>query len=62
MTPSKRIIQIFLVGQVHHLYMKIETFRDLIKHIEEKIQSARFHVSKTSSLYHLNFLGVIKDL
>ena len=42
-------------------YMKIETFCDLIKHIEEKIQSARFHASKTSSLYNWNSLGVIKD-
>ena len=33
-------------------YMKIETFRALIKHIEEKIQSSRFHLSKTSSLYN----------
>ena len=33
-------------------YTKIETFCALIKHIEEKIQSARFHVSKTSSLYN----------
>ena len=33
-------------------YMKIETFRALIKGIEEKIQSSRFHLSKTSSLYN----------
>ena len=33
-------------------YMKIETFRALIKHIEKKIQSSRFHLSKTSSLYN----------
>ena len=33
-------------------YMKIETFCALIKHTEEKIQSSRFHVSKTSSLYN----------
>ena len=33
-------------------YLKIETFRALIKHIEKKIQSARFHLSKTSSLYN----------
>ena len=33
-------------------YTKIETLRALIKHIEEKIQSERFHVSKTSSQYN----------
>ena len=33
-------------------YMKMETFSALIKHIEEKNQSARFHVSKTLSLYN----------
>ena len=44
-------------------YMKMETFSALIKHIEEKqIQSARFHVLRTLSLYNWNSLGVIKDL
>ena len=43
-------------------YMKMETFTALIKHIEVKNQTARFHVSKTSSLYNWNSFGIIKDL
>ena len=43
-------------------YMKIETFRVLIKHIEEEIESERLHLSKTSSLHNWKPLGVIKDL
>ena len=31
-------------------YMDLPTFSALIKHIEKKIQSVRYHVSKTSSL------------
>ena len=43
-------------------YMKIETFHALIKHIKKKkIQTARLHVPKTSSMYNWNSLGV-KDL
>ena len=32
-------------------YMEMPTFSALITHIEKKIQSVRFHVAKTSSLY-----------
>ena len=32
-------------------YMEMPTFSALIKNIEKKIQSVRFHVPKTSSLY-----------
>ena len=42
----------FPSGTVSPYYMKMEPFSALIKHIEQKIQSARFHVSKTSSLYN----------
>ena len=42
----------FPIGAGSTYYMKIETFRALIKGIEEKIQSSRFHLSKTSSLYN----------
>ena len=53
MTPFKRIIPTdFPSGTGSPYYMKMETFSALIKHIEEKNQSARFHVSKTLSLYN----------
>ena len=42
-------------------YMEMPTFSGLIKHIEKKFQSVKFHMSKTSSLYVWNLLGVIKD-
>ena len=42
-------------------YMELPTFSALIKHIEKKIQSVRYHVSKTSSLNVWNSLGIIKD-
>ena len=32
-------------------YMEMLSFSALIKNIEKKIQSVRFHVPKTSSLY-----------
>ena len=46
-------------------YMELPNFSALIKNIEKKkkkIQSARYHVSKTSSLNVWNSLGIIKDL
>ena len=42
-------------------YMELPTFSALIKHIEKKIQSVRYHVSKTSSLNVWNPLDIIKD-
>ena len=43
-------------------YMEMTTFSALISQINKKIQSVRFHVSITSSLYLWNPLDAIKDL
>ena len=61
MAPSKGIIQAFLVGLVHYITWRCRLLA-LELNILKKIQSVRFHVSKTSSQYKWNPLDVVKDL
>ena len=41
----------FLSGTGSPYYMKMTIFSASINHFDKKLQSVRFHVSKTSSLY-----------
>ena len=52
----------FPSGNGSSYYMEMPTFSALIKYIEKKIQSVRFHVLKTSLSVRMNPLGLIKCL
>ena len=50
----------FTSGTVAPNYKEMPIFSALIKHVEKKIQSVRFHAPKTYSLHLWNQLGIIK--
>ena len=51
----------FLSGTGSPSYLEMTIFSALINYFDKRLQSVRFYVSKTSSLYIWSPLDVIKD-